>query len=142
MRRTGLLLLAVVTSLALVAPPAAAEGHRGHGRPPIARTGTFAGTGTYEIGTVCPFAWEVINGTLDDSWRPGDDGTFTLDYCASIEDFSFAGTFTVETASGITLSVSSVDTSSSGSPGACRRNASTSAVRSRPMTIAARSLAT
>lgn len=104
MRRAGLVLFAVLASLVLVAPPASADGRGGHGQPPIARTGTFEGAGSYELGTVCPFAWEVISGTFDGSRRPGADGTFTLDYCVSIIDFSVAGTFTIVTRSGITLS--------------------------------------
>lgn len=107
MRRAALLVLAVLASLALIAPPASAGPHTGEGgdhRPPIARSGTFEGSGVYELGTVCAFAWEVVNGTFDASRRPGADGTFTLDFCVSIVDFSLAGTFTVATTSGITLS--------------------------------------
>ena len=44
-----------------------------------------------------------MTGTFDDVRRPGTDGTFSLDYCVAF-DFSMAGTFTVESTSGITLS--------------------------------------
>lgn len=105
MRRAMLLMLAVLAGITLVAPPASADGpgDRGHHRPPMARSGSFEGAGVWELGTVCPFAWEVVTGTFDDLRRPGADGTFTLDYCVAF-DFSIAGTFTVDTASGITLS--------------------------------------
>lgn len=105
MRRAILLTFAVLASITLVAPPASADGprDRGHHRQPMARSGSFEGTGVWELGTVCPFAWEVVTGTFDDLRRPGADGTFTLDYCVAF-DFPIAGTFTVDTTSGITLS--------------------------------------
>jgi hypothetical protein len=100
-----LLVLVVLASTTLVAPPASAdEPHdRGLHGPPMARSGSFEGTGAWELGTVCPFAWEVVTGTFDDLRRPGTDGSFTLDYCVAF-DFSMAGTFAVEATSGITLS--------------------------------------
>jgi|SoiMethySBSTD1v2_1073268.scaffolds.fasta_scaffold07165_9 hypothetical protein len=107
MRRAALLVLAVLASVALNAPTASAAPHPdrgGHHRPPIALSGSVEGQGTYELGTVCAFAWEVVSGTFDASRRPGADGTFTLDFCVSLVDLSLAGTFTAETTSGVTLS--------------------------------------
>jgi hypothetical protein len=104
MRRLLLLMPAVLASLTLIAPSASADVPReqGHHRPPMALTGSFEGSGGYELGTRCTFAWEVITGTFDDPRRPGADGTFTLDYCVLLP--SIAGTFTIDTTSGITLS--------------------------------------
>ena len=107
LRRGALLLLTAVLGVALVAPPASAEPEGGPGRPHPPRFptgGTFEGTGSYELGTVCPFAWEVIHGTFDGSRRPGDDGTFTLDYCVGFDLATLTGSFGVTTASGVTLS--------------------------------------
>ena len=105
MRRAMLLMLAVLATITLITPPASADEPHDRGRhgPPMARSGSFEGTGAWELGTVCPFAWEVVTGTFEDLRRPGTDGTFTLDYCVAF-DFSMAGTFTVEATSGITLS--------------------------------------
>lgn len=109
LRRGALLLLTAVLGVALVAPPASADSEGGPGRPHLPRfptSGTFDGSGSYELFTVCAFAWEVIEGTFDGSRRPGDDGTFTLDFCVAFEQtaITWTGTFDIETASGATLS--------------------------------------
>ena len=90
--------------------------------PRFPTSGTFEGSASYEPFTVCPFVWEVTEGTFDGSRRPGDDGTFVLDFCVAFEQtaITLTGTFDITTASGIALSgtaVGTIDLSGSGSTG-------------------------
>jgi len=104
------ILTAVLVSVVLVAPQASAQPEaRGGGHPrPTLGTGSFEGAGSWELGTRCAFAWEVVNGSFEGS-RPGraDDGTFTFDYCVTFTSpthtFGFDGTFTLETKPGVLL---------------------------------------
>lgn len=122
LRRGALLLLTAVLGVALVAPPASADPEGSPRRPRLPRfptSGTFEGSGSYELFTVCPFAWEVIEGTFDGSRRPGDDGTFALDFCVAFEQtaITLTGTFDIATAWGVTLSGPAVGTIDLGGPG-------------------------